>query len=293
MAVSLSQNWDDLETAPGVFRPRPNLLKIANRYYVGTGLILSLGINPIDTVNVRLPEDLRGRSWDDPEVIERYKRLLDFALMEVSALELNSLTIGNEIDGVLKSPEEWTAYEKFFKATAEYARRFWPGLRVGTKGMMAGLTGRFAAEFQRINRHADVVMVTYYPLNEDFSVEAPDTVHKAFAELTALYPEKPVYVMEIGYPSGAELGSSQVAQARFISEAFRMWDRYAGRIEYMEFTWMNDQSESQLDVWEEYYGLNQPHFREFLGTLGLRDENGRNKAGYERLLREAEARGWR
>lgn len=292
-AVSLPQNWDELETAPGVFRPRPNLLRIANRYYIGTGLTISLGINPIDTTNVRLPDDLRDKDWDDPLVIERYKRLLDFAFMEISALELNCLTIGNEIDGVLSTPEEWAAYETFFREVADYARGFWPGLRVGTKGMMKGMTGRFRREFQRVNQHADVIMVTYYPLNEDFSVEAPQAVHTAFADLLELYPDKPVYVMEIGYPSGAGVGGSQVRQADFISETFVMWDRYADRIRYLEFTWMNDQPPDQLDVWEEYYGLKDPNFREFLATLGLRGPNGLEKAGFERLRSEAWSRGWR
>ena len=291
-AVSLPQNWDDLETAPGVYQPDPNFLAIANIYYVGTGLNIALGINPIDTNNVRLPADLRGKAWDDPQVIERYKRLLDFALMEVKSLELTSLTIGNEIDGVLRTAEEWEAYTRFFKEVADYARGFWPGVRVGTKGMMRGMTGRFQKEFQRLNQHADVVMVTYYPLKDDFSVAPPGGVHGDFQELMALYPDKPIHVMEIGYPSGTGVGSSQSAQAEFISESFAMWDRYADRIEYMEFTWLNEQPSYQIDVWAEYYRLNDPGFLEFLGTLGLRDQDGRSKAAFERLINETDRRGW-
>ena len=293
MSVSLPQNWDELEQSPGVFRPEPNFLKIADWFYVGTGLTIALGINPIDTNNVRLPEDLKGKPWDDPLVIERYKRLLDFALMEISNLELTSLAIGNEIDATLKTEEEWQAYERFFKEVSDYARSFWPGLKVGTKGMMHGMTGRYRDQFQRINRHADVVMVTYYPLKADFSVHPPQQLHEEFAQLVDLYPDKPIYVMEIGCPSGSGLGSSQAQQADFVTAVFEMWDRYAEHVKFVEFTWLHDQPEHQLDVWEEYYGVTDANFREFLGTLGLRSANGRNKAAFERLIREANTRGWR
>lgn len=291
-AVSLPQNWDDLETGPGVYHPEPNFLAVADRFYTGTGLTVSLGINPIDTTRVHLPEDLRGKAWDDPQVIERYKRLLDYALGQVKSLELTCLTIGNEIDGVLRTPAEWKAYTRFFREVADYARGYWPGIRVGTKGMLRGMTGRYREEFQRLNRYADVVMVTYYPLNDDFTVAPPRQVHADFDALIKLYPDRPVYVMEIGYPSGEGLGSSRLAQADFISEAFAMWDRYADVIGYMEFTWMHEQPEYQLDVWAEYYGIDDSNFREFLGTLGLRENDGRNKAAFERFLREADRRGW-
>lgn len=293
MAVSIPQNWDDLETKPEVFNPQINYLAIANQYYIGTGLYLSLGINPIDINNIRTPSDLRGKAWDDPQVIERYKRLLDYALIQVNALELNSLNIGNEIDGALATPEDWQAYERFFKEVADYARGFWPGLAVGTKGMMHGLTGRHKKQFQRINQHADVVMVTYYPLNEDFSVKTPKSIHADFKELMALYPDKPIYIMEIGYPSGKKLGSSQVAQANFVTEVFRLWDENYDHIKYIEFTWMHEQPSQALDMYEQYYGIKNTKFREFLGTLGLRSEEGRNKAAFERLLKEANRRGWR
>ncbi|MBZ0166359.1 MAG: hypothetical protein K8I00_06085 [Candidatus Omnitrophica bacterium] len=291
-AVSLPYSWEDLERRPGVYAPEPNFLAIANVYYVGTGLRLSLGVNPIDTNKIRLPSDLKGKAWDDPLVIDRYKRLLDYVFLQITSLELTSLTIGNEIDASLSTPEDWAAYTRFFKEVADYARSFWPGLAVGTKGMMSGMTGPSRQEFQRINRYADVVMVTYYPLKEDFTVQPLAHLQTEFAKLVELYPDKPIYVMEIGCPSGEGLGSSERQQADFISAVFTMWDRYADHVQYVEFTWLHDQPEDQRDVWSQYYGIQDPHFREFLGTLGLRDNTGRNKAGFARLLTETQARGW-
>ncbi len=56
-SVSLSLFWDEIETAPGVFAPDPNWLKISNLYYPGQDFSLSLVISVLDTSEIRLPSE--------------------------------------------------------------------------------------------------------------------------------------------------------------------------------------------------------------------------------------------
>src|SRR5690349_18538805 len=65
--VGLPLAWDDLETAPGTYQPKINLLEIASQFYPAQKIKISLEVNPIDTNKVRLPKDLAGKAWDDPQ----------------------------------------------------------------------------------------------------------------------------------------------------------------------------------------------------------------------------------
>jgi hypothetical protein len=69
--TSLSLAWDDLESSPGQYGSDPNWLEIANLFYSEQGVPISLTLTPIDTNNLRLPDDLKDKPFDDPEVIER------------------------------------------------------------------------------------------------------------------------------------------------------------------------------------------------------------------------------
>ncbi|MCJ7676536.1 MAG: hypothetical protein MUO35_02290, partial [Anaerolineales bacterium] len=99
--TSLSLAWDDLEPRPGEFAPDPNFLAIANLYYPAQHIPLALTITPIDTNRTRLPADLQARAFDDPEVIARFERLLDYVFMQIPDVELAVLAIGNEVDATL------------------------------------------------------------------------------------------------------------------------------------------------------------------------------------------------
>ena len=74
-ATTLSLHWDEIETAPGQYDPQPNWPAIANIYYPAFNTPISLALSPIDTNNERRPADLRGRPFDDPEVVHREQHI--------------------------------------------------------------------------------------------------------------------------------------------------------------------------------------------------------------------------
>lgn len=289
--TSLSVAWDEIEPRPGEFAPDPNWLAVANSYYPVQGVPLALTITPIDTNRIRLPDDLEGRAFDDPQVIARFERLLDYVFMQLPDVELCVLAIGNEVDAALGSDAgAWERYRTFFQATAAYARGLRPGVPVGVKVTMAGLTGEARSRAQALNTDADLVLVTYYPLDSDFGVRSPDVVQADLAKLASVYPGRAIGIIEAGYPSSALLGSSEALQAEFVRQIFRAWESRAAQIAMLNFTWLTDAPEASVEAWKEYYGLDDPRFAAYLATLGLRRSDGHPKLALAALAAEAHAR---
>lgn len=292
-ALSLSLYWDEIETAPEEYAPDPNWLEIANTYYPTHNIAVDLVLNPIDTNQNRVPADLQGLPLDDPEVIARFNKLQDYVFSQIPDLKIVAFSIGNEIDGYLGTDaEKWAAFTAFYAKTSAHTRSLRPDLVIGTKGMFGGMVGSSASYFQTINEHSDAIFVTYYPLNDDFTVREPDTVHEDFGEIITLYPVKDIYFLELGYPSSEVCNSSEAKQAEFIAETFHAWDTYAGQIKIINFAWLNEIPASSIKSLENYYGFSDKGFSAYLGSLGLLNEDGSEKMAFEQLKAEAEVRGW-
>ena len=294
-AVNLTVFWDDIETAPGEYNPDPNWLAVANAYYPAQNVQVSLVISVIDTTANRLPADLADKPFAAPAVIERGQRLLDYVFSQIPDLNLTSLSIGNEVDIYLGGDAAlWQQYQTFYKAAAAYARSKQPGLDVGVKATYDGLVDFASDHLTAINQSSDVIMMTYYPLKGDFTVEDPLVVPSAFKEITSKYPDRPIFIMEAGYPSSSDCDSSEAKQAEFIHQVFTAWDAHADQIQLISFTWLTDLHPSSVDEMENYYGLSDHKFGEFLRTLGLRTYpgSGVEKEAFTVLKTEAASRGW-
>ncbi len=292
-AVPLALYWDDLETSPNTYNPNPNNLAIAESFYPGVNTKVSLEINPVDTLKRRMPSDLATLPFDDPTVISRYENLLTWVFSQIPDVQLTSLTIGNEVDVYLDNhPSEWPHYRNFFQQVSAYARTLRPGLKVGVKGTFSGMTGGAESNMQALNQYSDVVEVTYYPLNTDFTPESPTVVSGDFNTLTGLYPGRIIYMLEAGYPASTQCGSSEAKQAQFINQIFSAWDAHADQIKLISFTWLTDLSPQTVDQLVAYYGISAPCFAQYLATLGVITYDGREKQAYTNLGQDAHIRGW-
>ena len=291
--TNVSLNWTTIETAPGVYDN--TFLSIANLYYPSKGLSINLSLQTINTNQKEVPVDLQALNFDDPVMIARFKQLLDFVFAEIPDLTLNSLIIGNEIDVYLGTDaQKWAQYQTFYTEVSAYARGKRTNLQIGAKATFAGITSSAQNELLSLNAISDVVMVTYYPLNADFTVKDPVVVANDFATLVGLYPADPIYMMEVGFPSGSLCNSSETLQSVFIREVFDAWDTYSTEIPLISFTWLTDLSTQTVQDLGTYYGLNDPVFLEYLGTLGLRTYSGAgtDKQAFTTLADEASKRGW-
>ncbi|MDN5200103.1 hypothetical protein QQ008_01990 [Fulvivirgaceae bacterium BMA10] len=295
--VKLSFDWNLMETSQGFDF---SFIDIANTYYPDINIPVSLILRPIDTNRATLPEDITSRPFDDPLVIQRFNALLDSIFNRTPDLTINSILIGNEIDAYLGTDADaWEAFETFFKATRDHTKSlFGESMKVGTIGQLYGLVGDQEVFFKSINQHSDFTAVTYYPLNDDFTVKDPLSIGEDFDNLVSKHGSRSIHFIECGYPSGTLNESSEAMQAEFVAQVFIAWDKHINQVEHITFSWLTDISEQTANEFVQQYGLSgspfQSQFKEYLWTLGLRshDGTGRDKPAFIQVRDEARKRGW-
>jgi hypothetical protein len=291
--VSLKLDWDDVEKKPGEFAsPFP---AIADAFYSAAQVKLSLRIATLDTNRNRIPADLREKPLDDPQVVQRFNALVDWLAQQMPRVELEDFSIGNEADASLGSDAaKWRQYTAFFQATKEHAKKTWPKTKIGSSLTFGGHTGPAKKHVIELNRSADVVMVSYYPLNADLTFRDPAVVGGDFRRVCEQYPGRAVTFTECGYASGTKCGASEEKQKRFVEEVFRAWDAHADQVGQVMFVWLTDQPPETVRWAEQYYGAKGGAFADFIGTLGLRtySGSGTDKPAFAALKTEAKKRGW-
>ena len=290
-SVTLSLDWSRLE--PTLGRYDTALLSIADEFYPPQHTRVDLVLRPINTNRLEIPADLQDKAFDDPLVIARFERLLDEIFAHIPHLSLNSLTIGNEVDKYLSQrPSRWAQYGTFYRAVSAYARTKRPNLRVGVAATFDGLTGKAKKPMQALNLASDLIAVTYYPLNPDFTVRPPSMIGPDFAHLCALYSGRPIAFLEAGCPSSPDDNSSPSLQAAFVHSLFTAWDAHASQIISVTFSWQTDISPAATVGFGQYYGVSTKPFASFLASVGLRTYLGDDKPAWSALKREAKERGW-
>jgi len=130
--TSLFQNWDTLEPSPQNYFGE--WLQIADAYYPAKGIALDLTIAVIHTNQSTVPADLRGKRFDDPKVIRRFKALLDFTFSQMPNTDFASLVIASEHDIFMGTDSpKWDEFAAFYKEIVAYLRLKKPGVIVDIK----------------------------------------------------------------------------------------------------------------------------------------------------------------
>ena len=288
------QDWNEIETMPGQFRPKTNFFAIANHFYSVHKMPIHISLRPIHTNQNVFPADLVGKPIDAPQTIKRFKKLLDWVATQVPNVQLVSLAIGSEIDlYAWGDTKRWNAWINFYAAVAPYARKKFPGTLITCETSYAAFRGRDLERLRRLHQHSDAIAVSYYPMkNRLRGVKSPKVVHSDFETVVSAIPTKPIFYYQIGYPTSSQLGSSPARQALFITETFRAWDKHANRIRMLNFQWMHETPDKGLDHFAKYYQNHTPEFRAFLGSLGLQSWSGAPKPAWAAIKKEAKARGF-
>ena len=278
-------------------------LDVANIYYPAFGMSAELQIAPINTNVLETPSVLTSVSFDDPLMINQFKRFLDTVFTHIPDLELTALNIGNESDAFLGSdPASYNEFKVFLDSVAPYAQQLYydihgTNLKVGTTFTYGGLTNASTSALcQNVNTSRDIISVTYYPLNSDFTMKPPSAIPSDFGTLVGIYPDtaKPIYMVECGYASSPICNSSEALQAQFYTEVFNGWDTYYDNIKLLSIFMSTDWSKDEVDTLGSYYGITDTIFLEYLRTLGVRTwpGNGTDKMAYKQIQCELETRGW-
>lgn len=296
--------WSEIESNINTFESAGiERLDLINYFHPLFGVKAELNIGPVNTVAKEVPADLQDVAFDSPELIDRFKAVLDTVFTHLPDLELSVLNIGNEIDIFFGTNEaNYLAYKSFLDEVVPYAQQLYfelhgTALKVGTVCTFDGLTSpEKVALCQAVNDDLDVVSVTYYPLNPDFTMESPEVVLTDFDDLVSYYSDtaQPIYFTECGYSSSSFCNSSEELQSIFFQNVFAAWDEHYDNIKYISIFKSTDWSQAQVDIYLDYYGIDVIEFAEYLRAIGVRtwDGSGTNKLAYDQIKCELEARNW-
>jgi hypothetical protein len=299
--VKVSLDWALLEPSVGSYDN--TLPAIVNSFYPTQTGDLALILRPLDTAGPSMPAELVGRAYDDPAVIAAFENFLTNLHAQLPALnasgKLKWMHIGNEIDAYLGSDAAgWAQWQSFFQAVKAKAKSLWgPGLEVSSIAQFSVLNDpNRLALYLNLLPDLDTAVLTYYPLNADFTVRPVSAVETDFAHMVDTIPGKNIVLQECGYPSSTVNNSSEPMQADFISAVFGAWDNHGDRIRLIDLAWQYDVAPGTVDQWVIDYGMegspNEAAFRGYLGTLGLADYDGTEKEAMQRLRDELQARTW-
>jgi len=304
-SIHLTFAWSSIEPNIGNFDASyiSNVLDIADIYYPAYGTKVELQIPTMNT-NVKVtPTDLISTDFDDIIMINRFKVLLDTLFTHIPNVQLSALNIGNESDIYMGTDAtQYNQYKTFLDSIVPYAKQLYfnlhgTDLKVGTTFTYDGLVGTSTSPLcQTVNNGLDIVTLTYYPLNPDFTMESPSVVNTDFSSLVGIYSDtlQPIYFAECGYASSDSCNSSDALQAQFFQNVFSAWDTYYDNIKYLTLFKTTDWSQQEVNDLGVFYGITDNIFLEYLRTLGVRtwDNDGTNKPAYETILCELSDRGW-
>ena len=302
--ITLAVLWKQINTTNATYDPIwVNNVKEMAAACAANGLKLSLTIWTVDTTGKHVPADLLATRFTDiPQTMaNRFVALLDklFITEGIDPALLTSIQIGNELDSYNAAGDttfSWSDYGAFlYQVKLLKSKKSYAAIPVGFTGTLYGLNEQKAV-FTALAGVVDIVGVTYYPLNLNFTVKDPSVVTSEIATLVDNYSAtgKPLYIQEAGYQSGSTAGnSSQEKQSQFVRNIFRAWDTHNSTIKAVAFLRMNDVSPAAASATATQYGLaGILAFIEYIETLGLVAYDGTVKAAYQTLAENARARGW-
>lgn len=292
-AVTLNLNWDEQELSPGKYQTEPSWLKVANEFYPPRQTAVILILRPVDTNGPHLPLDLKGKRWNDPDVISRFNLWVDHVFESIPNLDVTVLGIGNEIDLGL-GDNQWEDYAQFYQEVVTHAMHKRARLKVGTVATVEGLLRRRRSELQNINQRSDYILATYYPLQPDYAIKSPAAIEEELEQLLDLASDRMIFFTEMGCPSSPSVGSSLQRQAEFINDIFYWWDANAGHVAGISFSCFANRSPSEASQLSEYYRVESKPFSDFLQSLGLcyLDQFFKPKPAFGVLRQKALERGW-
>lgn len=304
----LGLGWNQIEASTpadcasaGTFTDPGNALSSFNTLLPAEGMKLSLSIVPISTNLNLMPSNLKALNFDDPLVVCRFQKMLSFVFSKIPNLQLVSMQFGNEIDSYSTANQIsfWAQYWSFFVQASNTAKQLRPGLKTSIVSTLYGANGHSSnvlaqGGLQQIYNSSDIVALTYYPLNDNFTIKNISEIQSDINSIVSLYPSKPIYFNEIGLPSGASyVASSDTIQKQFISQVFKVWDQYANQITKLSFLRLNDLSLSAAQATAVTYSLpGNNQFIEYIQTLGLRTYTGSDKPAFVQLKTETSNRSW-
>ena len=276
--------WNEIEQVQGVYDTEEI------QFLVKATAPLSIAFNlRVLTAGVRnMPGAYQQLAWDSPQMIDRLGRVID-AIAPVLGRRVWSYGVGNEIDTYFASrPQEIAEYARMLRQIKPRIRALHPDAMF-TASFQSEAAPQLRTLYAPIVAELDSVSFMYYPLTSDFVVRPPSVVPGDLKALVDAAAPRPVFLQEVGYPTSALLGSSPEAQAEFVRRVFEtIRELGSSRVLGATYLFQGDFPEFVVAMVAEAYGApNDRRFREYIATLGLRDERDRPKPAWNEFIRQA------
>jgi len=266
-------------------------------YRFHEGFEVSLAVNVIHTTRRGpLPEDLKGKAFDDPEFIDRFS---EFILEVLDRYPVQYLSIGNEVnDYFVNHRDEIPAYKTFFLTVRDRIHEEHPDVKVAMTFAYHDAERMNAVDIIRELNLGDFLPVTLYLYNPPFNFDRDPAELEAYLDrVLDLAGEKRAAFVEIGWNTSESLSGNESDQEEFVREAFRLLALYRDRIEFLAWFDLHDSlPENAYESALTFLPPNAPQisdevfmddFVDFLTYLGLRNSDGTPKLGWFAFQEEA------
>ena len=290
--VELNLEWSYFEEDVGQYQDPLGLLE-AISFYGSNNIEIGLSIATINTVKRTDPLELQSLAYDDPRRLQAFDNLVDWILIKIgNKVKVDYISVGNEVDFILNG-DEWSSFISFLESAKKNIHESHPEINVGVKITIGkGILGPYKDQALELIEMSDLALLNYYPQNDQFQVYAIDRIEQELDLIRTLI-NKPIYFTEVGFQSGDEFcKSSEEKQAIFFHFLFSYWDQYPTEIPFININWIDDVSQEELMLFENYYGYSDPAFKEYLATLGLKTSSGKPKYAWKQIKTETEYRNW-
>lgn len=199
---------------------------------------------------------------------------------------MDYFSVGVEADIYFKDhPNELDEFAQLFHNISNYVHLNYPNIKISTAvtfeyGMKTNDT-----LWQLTKNSSDVLCITYWPLNNDFTVisTAISDISSDMNTLLAKAGSKPIVIKEWGFPSSTLVNSSNSIQSDFVREMFRQ-TMNKPQIVGVQWTFLADFNSSTVNSWANFYQINSAEFKGYIGSLGLMDTLGIAKPAYTTYL---------
>lgn len=240
--------------------------------------------NPSTTVNP-VPEYFNGMNFENSRLTDSLYSVIIKTLNQFGTA-IDYFSVGGESDIYFAAyPEEIDEFSTLLEKTAEYVHNNYPRMKFSTvltfeHGVLDNDT-----LWQLTKDFSDVLNVTYWPLNPDFTVinTAIEDVETNLQLLLNAAGEKMLVIKESGLPSDIAAGGSPELQDKFVREMF-LQTMNIDQIEIVGWDFLADFDNEQTEYWINFQQIYTPQFRAYIRSLGLTDTLGNAKPGYNTYL---------
>lgn len=297
-ASHMAVAWGDVEKSRGEYDwTVPDLLLDTLSL---EGIRLSLVLTFIHTsLPGSRPADLVGLPFDDPVLIERATQFVT-AVIERYGMQIDYLAFGNEVNIYLADhPEQVEPFLTLFAALETAATSTAPNLPTGTTLAFHTAVQQNRFDLIELFQANDFLAYTYYPFGDGFRYDGdPEVFAQTFEQMTAVSGETPFLIVENGWATSPLLHGDESKQAAYLQATFQTLTEQ--RNTFMRHIWYNLHDgqpencataalsfvESGTNVAQ--FAIAWTQFEAYLCTLGLRQNDGTPKLGWDVFVGEME-----